>query len=90
MSLKEAMLNIAEVKTTPLALKRILAVQCPVCRAKPREQCTFTTGHPSVKTHIKRTVAATRISRSENSGGTALRSLQGFVTSGLRALFSAK
>jgi hypothetical protein len=90
MSLKAATLNTVEVKTTQLTLKRILSVSCPACRAKPKEQCTFTTGHPSVKTHIKRTVAATKASRSESSGQATLRSLQGFVTSGFRALFRPK
>jgi len=90
MSLKAATLNTIEVKTTQLTLKRILSVPCPVCRAKPKEQCTFTTGHPSVKTHMKRTVAATKASPFESSGQAALRSLQGFVTSGFRALFRPK
>jgi hypothetical protein len=90
MSLKAAALNTAELKTAQLSLKRILSVPCPVCRAKPKEQCTFTTGHPSVKTHIKRAVAATKASRSESSGQAALRSLQGFVIRGFRALFRPK
>ena len=90
MSLKAATLNTVEVKTGQLTLKRILSVRCPVCRAKPKEQCTFTTGHPSVKTHIKRAVAATKASRSESSGQAALRSLRGFATRGFRALFRAK
>jgi len=90
MSLKAATLNTVEANTTQLTLKRILSVSCPVCRAKPKEQCTFSTGHPSVKTHIKRTVAAIKASRSESSGQAALRSLQGFVTSGFRALFRPK
>jgi len=90
MSLKAAALNTAEVKTAQLSLKRILSVPCPVCRATPKEQCTFTTGHPSVKTHIKRAVAATKASPAESSGQAALRSLQGFVTRGFRALFRPK
>jgi hypothetical protein len=68
MSLKAAALNTAEVKTAQLSLKRILSVPCPVCRATPKEQCMFTAVHPSVKTHIKRAVAATKASRSEGSG----------------------
>ena len=90
MSLKAATLNTVEVKTRQLTLKRILSVQCPVCRAKPREQCTFTTGHPSIKTHIKRAVAASEASPSESSGQAALRSLRGFAMSGFRALFRPK
>jgi len=90
MSLKEARLNTVEVKTGQLTLKRILSVRCPVCRAKPKEQCTFTTGHPSVKTHTKRALAAAEASRPESSGQTALRSLRGLATSGFRALFHPK
>ena len=90
MSLKAATLNTLEAKTGQLTLKRILSVQCPVCRAKPKEQCTFTTGHPSLKTHIKRAAAATEASPSESSGQAALRSLRGFATSGFRALFRPK
>jgi hypothetical protein len=90
MSLKVAMLNTVEVKTPQLSLKRILSVRCPVCRAKPKEQCTFTTGHPSVKTHIKRSLAAAHASPSESSGQAVLRSLRGFASSGFRALFRPK
>jgi hypothetical protein len=90
MSLKASMLNTVEVKTVQLTLTRILSVRCPVCMAKPKEQCTFTTGHPSVKTHIKRAVAAGKASRSENPGQAALRSLRGFATRGFRALFRPK
>ena len=67
------MLNTAGVKTGQLPLKRILSVQCPVCRAKPREQCTLTTGHPSIRTHAKREVAAAKAPRPEGSGQAALR-----------------
>ena len=77
-------------KAGQLTLKRILSVQCPVCRAKPREQCTLTTGHPSIKTHAKREAAAAKAPRPENSGQAALRSLQAFATSGFRALFRPK
>jgi hypothetical protein len=70
-----------------LTLKQILSVQCPVCRAKPKEQCTFTTGHPSIKTHTKRAVAAKKTCRPESSGEAALRSLWTFAASGLRTLF---
>jgi len=90
MSLKVAALNTVEVKTAQLSLKRILSVPCPVCRAKPKEQCTFTTGHPSVKTHIKRALAATIASPSESSGQAALRSLRAFATKSFRALFRPK
>ena len=84
------MLNTVEGKTGQLTLKRILSVQCPVCRAKPREQCTLTTGHPSVKTHTKRAVAAAKASRPENSGRAALRSLRALAANGFWALFHHK
>jgi len=85
MSLKAATLDTVEVGTPQLTLKRILSVRCPVCRAKPKEQCTFTTGHPSVKTHTKRAVAATNAPPAESSGQAALRSLREFG-----ALFRSK
>jgi hypothetical protein len=90
MSVKPAKLSSTEVKTGQLSLKRILSVQCPVCRARPKEQCTFTTGHPSLKTHLKRAVVASKVSHPEGSGEAALRSLRGFATSSFRALFRTK
>jgi hypothetical protein len=90
MSLKAATLKAPEVKTGQLTLKRILSVQCPVCKAKPKEQCTFTTGHPSVKTHIKRAATAAEAPIPESSGHAALRSLRGFATRGFRALLRSK
>ena len=87
---KAATLNTVKVKNDPLTLKRILSVQCPVCRAKPKEQCTLTTGHPSIKTHLKRAVAAAKASRPESSTQAALRSLRGFATRGFDTLFRPK
>jgi hypothetical protein len=84
------MLNTAGVKTGQLPLKRILSVQCPVCRAKPKEQCTLTTGHPSIKTHVDRAVAAANAPRPENSVPAALRSLRTLAASGFRAVFHPK
>ena len=84
------MLNTAAVTTGQLTLRRILSVQCPVCRARPKEQCTLTTGHPSIKTHIKRAAAAAKASRPESSGETALRSLGAVAARGFRALFHPK
>ena len=86
----KAMLNTAEVKTRQLTLKRILSVPCPVCRAKPKEQCTLTTGHPSIKTHTKRSLAAANASPPESSGQAALRYLRALTASGVRALFHPK
>jgi hypothetical protein len=78
------MLNTIGVKTGQLALKRILSVPCPVCRAKSKEKCTLTTGHPSVKTHAKRAVEA---AKAPSSDQTALRSLRALAAGGFRALF---
>lgn len=84
------MLNTVGVKTGQLTLKQILSVRCPVCRANPKEQCTLSTGHPSIKTHAKRAVAAAKISRPESSGQAALRSLRALAASGFRVLFHPK
>ena len=81
------MLNTVEVKTGQLTLKQILSVRCPVCRAKPKEQCTLTTGHPSIKTHAKRAVAAAKAPRPEISGQAALRYLRALAANGFRALY---
>jgi hypothetical protein len=70
-----------------LTLRHILSVRCPMCRAKPKEQCTFTTGHPSTKTHLARQLAAAKVSCPENSGLAALRSLTTATGRGLRAIF---
>jgi hypothetical protein len=84
------MLNTKGVKAGQPTLKRILSVQCPVCRAKPKERCTLTTGHPSLKTHSKRAEAAAKAPRPESSGHAALRSLQELAASGYRTLFHPK
>jgi hypothetical protein len=84
------MLNTVGVKTGQLTLKRILSVRCPVCRAKPKEQCTLTTGHPSIKTHAKRAVAAAKAPRPESSVPAALRSLRALAASSFRAVFHPK
>jgi hypothetical protein len=81
------MLNTVGVKIGELPLKRILSVRCPVCRAKPKEQCTLTTGHPSIKTHADRAVAASKAPRPKSSVPAALRSLRTFAASGFRAVF---
>ena len=59
-----------------LTLRQILSVRCPMCRAKPKERCTLTTGHPSVKTHLARGVAAAKVGRPENTGEAILRILK--------------
>jgi hypothetical protein len=84
------MLNTIEVQTRPLSQRRILSVPCPVCRAKPKEKCTLTTGHPSDKTHLDRSLAAAKAPPPESSVITALRSLGTLTGHGLRALFHHK
>jgi hypothetical protein len=73
-----------------LTLRHILSVRCPMCRAKPKEQCTLTTGHPSIKTHLARQLAAAKVSRPQNSGLAALRSLTTATGRGVRAIFHHK
>ena len=80
-------MHTVEVEIHQLTLKQILSVQCPVCRAKAKEQCTLTTGHPSITTHTTRAAAATKTCRPESSGEAALRSLWSSAASGLRTLF---
>ncbi len=63
---------------------------CPVCRAKPKEKCTLTTGHPSNKTHLDRGLAAAKAPRPESSGHVALRILRAMTSRGLRVLFQHK
>jgi len=84
------MLNNIVVKPQKLTLGRILSVRCPRCGAKPKEKCTLSTGHPSIKTHLDREVAAAKVSRPENSGQSALRMLKVITSRGLRVLFQHK
>jgi len=71
-------------------LKQILSVRCPICRAKPKEQCTMTTGHPSSKTHLARGLEAAKVSRPDNFGQAALRMLKAITGRSLRVLFQHK
>lgn len=84
------MLNNLGVDPGKLTLRQILSVRCPMCRAKPKEKCTLSTGHPSSKTHLDRELAAAKASRPENSGLALLRVLQEITTHGLRVLFQHK
>jgi hypothetical protein len=79
-----------EVQTGTLTKRRILSVPCPVCRAKPKEKCTLSTGHPSDKTHLDRGLAAAKAPPPEGSVLAALRSLGTLTGHGLRALFHHK
>lgn len=85
-----AMRNTMEVQTGTLTKRRILSVPCPVCRAKPKEKCTLSTGHPSDKTHLDRGLAAAKAPPPEGSVLAALRSLGTLTGHGLRALFHHK
>jgi hypothetical protein len=61
-----------------------------MCRAKPKEPCTLTTGHPSEKTHLAREQAAGKVSRPETSGRTAMRMLRNAAKRGFDGLFSKR
>jgi hypothetical protein len=80
------MLNNIGVNPENLTLRHILSVRCPMCGAKPKAQCTLSTGHPSTKTHVARGLAAAKAPRPENSGQAALRILKGITSRGLRVL----
>jgi hypothetical protein len=79
-----------DVKLEDLTLGRILSVRCPMCGAKPKQKCTLTTGHPSIKTHLARRTAAAKVSRPENSGLAALRFLRTLTSRSFRVLFQHK
>jgi hypothetical protein len=85
-----AIMKSASAPPEQLTHKRILSVRCPVCRAKPKERCTFTTGHPSEKTHLDRGRAAANAPRPESTGLAALRSLRNLTSFGLDVLFRHK
>lgn len=84
------MLNTIVVKSGKLTLKQKLSVRCPMCGAKPKAQCTASTGHPSAKTHLDRDLAAARFARPESSGDAILRILKGITSRGLRLLSQHK
>ena len=84
------MLNNIGVQSDKLTLKRILSVPCPRCRAKPREKCTLSTGHPSIKTHSDRELAAAKLPQGKNFGQSGLRMLKAFTSRSLRVLFQHK
>jgi hypothetical protein len=63
-------------------------VRCPICGALPTAKCTLSTGHPSLKTHSARELAATKAPASGHSGFAPLRMLRAVTTGGIRVLFS--
>ncbi|MGO9647160.1 MAG: hypothetical protein ACLPOO_03815 [Terriglobales bacterium] len=71
-------------------MKQILSVGCPMCGAKPKEQCKASTGHPSAKTHLDRDLAAAKYARPESSGQAVLRIVQAITSRGLRILSQHK
>jgi hypothetical protein len=84
------MLNNIAVKPEKLTLGHILSVRCPMCGAKPKQKCTLSTGHPSIKTHLNREQAAAKVSRPENFGEAALRILKAVTSRGFHVLFQHK
>jgi hypothetical protein len=78
------------VETEKLTLRHILSVRCPMCRAKPKEKCTLSTGHPCVKTHLARELAAAKVPRPENFGQAALRVVKQITSLNFRSLFQRK
>jgi hypothetical protein len=84
------MRNTASMEIGQLSKRRILSVSCPVCRAKPREKCTLTTGHPSDKTHLDRGRAAAKAHPPANIVYKALKSLQALTGRSFRGLFHHK
>jgi hypothetical protein len=61
-----------------------------MCRAKPGEKCTLTTGHPSEKTHLARGLAAAKVPPPDNYAQAFLRLLKRVTSGGIRALFRRK
>jgi len=61
--------HVKVIGTEKLTLRHILSVRCPVCRAKPKEKCTLSTGHPCVKTHHDRSMAAAKTEAARPLGG---------------------
>ncbi len=84
------MLNNTSVEVAKLTLRHILSVRCPMCRAKPKEPCTLSTGHPSAKTHLARGLAAAKVPPPPNLGQAALQILKSISGRGFRALFQHK
>jgi hypothetical protein len=84
------MLNNIAVKPEQLSLGQILSTPCPKCGASAKQKCKLSTGHPSLKTHLDRDLAAAKISRPENSGQAILRALVAFTSRRFRFLFQPK
>jgi hypothetical protein len=76
--------------TAKLSQRHVLSVRCPMCRAKAKEPCTLTTGHPSEKTHLAREQAASKVARPDNSGQAAMRMLGNAARRGFDGLFTKR
>ncbi|MGB6481384.1 MAG: hypothetical protein WBF15_20015 [Candidatus Sulfotelmatobacter sp.] len=83
-------MNNTSVEVAKLTVRHILSVRCPMCRAKPKEPCTLSTGHPSAKTHLARGLAAAKVPPPANFGQAALLFLKSITGRGYRALFHQK
>ena len=84
------MLNNTSVEVAKLTVRHILSVRCPMCRAKPKEPCTLSTGHPSAKTHLARGLAAAKVLRRRTWARRLLLFLKSITGRGFRALFHQK
>ena len=63
-------------------------MRCPVCKAKPKEKCTLSTGQECVKTHLDRGLAATKAGRRpENSVEATLRVVKAAASRGFHNIF---
>jgi hypothetical protein len=58
-----------------------------MCGAKPKERCTLSTGKPCAKTHLDRTLAATKAGPPEHFAQAALRILKTTTSRGFNMLF---
>jgi hypothetical protein len=84
------MSNNTSVEPSKLTPRHILSVRCPMCRAKPKEPCTLSTGHPSAKTHLARALEAAKVPPPANLGQAALQTLKAITGRGFRAIFHQK
>jgi hypothetical protein len=85
-----AVLNKDQVGTEKLSSRHILSVRCPMCRAKPKQPCTLSTGHPSAKTHLAREQAAARMSPPETLSQRAIKVVKNLNWHSIRLLFQHK
>jgi hypothetical protein len=58
-----------------------------MCGAKPKQKCTLSTGHPSLKTHRDRSLAAEKAGPPENMSHATMRIVKAATSRGFRSLF---